>query len=45
MDDAHQRGADAVVAQLALDDARAEALVDEHAARLLAALEVLARAL
>merc|ERR1719197_1635670 len=45
VDDADQLLADAVVAELALDDARAEALVDEHATRLLAALEVLADAL
>ena len=45
VDDAHQLLAHAVVPQLALHDARAEALVDKHAAGLLAALEVLARAL
>merc|ERR1719231_463218 len=45
VDDADELGARQVIAQLALDNARAEALVDEHAARFLAALEVLALAL
>merc|ERR1719379_100563 len=45
VDDAHQLGPDHVVAELALHDARAEALVHELAAGRLAALQVLALAL
>ena len=45
VDDANELRADHVVAELALDDARAEALVDELTASGLPALQVLARAL
>mmetsp|Transcript_84386 Transcript_84386/g.217327 ORF Transcript_84386/g.217327 Transcript_84386/m.217327 type:complete len:295 (-) Transcript_84386:103-987(-) len=44
VDDAHERVADHVVPQLALHDARAEALVHKQASSLLAALKVLAGA-
>mmetsp|Transcript_122896 Transcript_122896/g.348351 ORF Transcript_122896/g.348351 Transcript_122896/m.348351 type:complete len:211 (-) Transcript_122896:441-1073(-) len=45
VDDADERVHDAVVAQLALHDARAEPLIHELAARRLASLQVLARTL
>ena len=45
VDDANELRADHVVAELALDDARAEALVDKLTASGLPALQVLARAL